>query len=124
MATSEPLNTMWDSSAVQVASPSVNLVNLDLALVGFIGACGKVHKALFGKALEITSGNDGNHVPGSAHYKGKAVDLRSHDLLDDEQALFSLVLAHFARIYKVAVFDERFTAAPHWHVQTADSVGG
>lgn len=124
MATSEPLNVMWDSSTVQVASPSVNLVNLDLSLVGYIGACGRVHKALFGNALEITSGNDGQHVPGSAHYKGKAVDLRSHDLFEDEQAIFGLVLAYFSRVYKVAVFDERFTASSHWHIQTADSVGG
>lgn len=109
---------------VQVTSPSVNVTALDGSLVSYLIELGMAHKLLFGTALEITSGNDGNHVPGSAHFKNKAVDIRCHDLLDDAQALFFQIMAYAARAFKVAVFDERYTASPHWHIQTADSVGG
>ena len=114
----------YDGDYVKRASPSVNVAELDSVLASFLSRVGKVHTFLFGRALEITSGNDGNHVAGSAHGKNKAVDLRSHDLADDEQALFTAVMLYAARGFKVAVFDERYTASPHWHVQTADSVGG
>lgn len=124
MGTQPVMPPWYQTDSVILASPSVNVSQLDVSLVGFLSRAGVVHRFLFGRALALTSGNDGEHVAGSAHGKNKAADLRSHDLLDDEQALFGLVLAYFSRVYKVAVFDERFTAAPHWHVQTADSVGG
>jgi hypothetical protein len=124
MASPESVWMWYNSTYVQCTSPSIKVDALDPSLVRFLTDAGKVHTALFRIALEITSGNDGNHVAGSAHYKNKAADLRCLDLLDAEQTLFGLVLGHCARVYRVAVFDERFTASPHWHVQTADSVGG
>lgn len=124
MATSPTIPDWASSDYVVTISPSVNVSQLDDSLVRFLTRVGRIHTFLFGKALQITSGNDGQHVAGSAHYKNKAVDLRCLDLLDDEQALFSAVLLYCARWFKVAVFDERYTASPHWHIQTTDSVGG
>ena len=123
MATPAPPPPWWDTAEVQRYNTGVNVSNLDQRLVYFLIVAGDVHRALFRRALLITSGNDGQHVAGSAHYKDKAVDVRSVDLTADEQAIFSLALGYFSRVYKVAVFDERFTASPHWHIQTADSVG-
>lgn len=124
MATQAVPTHWFDSIFLQLASPSVNVTALSGELIAYLQAVGAVHRTLFTKALEITSGNDGKHVPGSAHYKWLAVDVRSLDLTDEQAAIFSLVLGYFSRLYKVAVFDERFTASPHWHIQTADSVGG
>ena len=124
MATPVVIPPWAETDEVVLGSSSVNVSALPLFLVSFLICAGQIHRALFNKALVITSGNDGQHVHGSAHYQNKAVDLRSHDLLDDEQALFSSVLLYLSRRYKVALFDERYTASPHWHVQTADSVGG
>ncbi len=124
MATPAPPQPWWDTDYVQITSHAVKVDLLAPMLRDYVMTLGRVHMVLFGKALEITSGNDGKHVAGSAHYINKAVDLRSIDFLDEERAIFALVLGYFSRLYKVAVFDERFTASPHWHIQTADSVGG
>lgn len=124
MGTPAQLPPWWATDYVKVTSPSVNVTALDTLLSSYIQRVGKIHTFLFGRALEITSGNDGQHVAGSAHGKNKAADLRCIDLMEDEQALFSAVLLYCSRGFKVAVFDERYTASPHWHIQTADSVGG
>lgn len=34
---------------------------------------------IFGREAIVTSGNDGQHMPGSLHYKGLAMDLRTRD---------------------------------------------
>jgi hypothetical protein len=109
-----------DSMDVQLASGSVNVSALNEILISYIRAVARAHRALFGLPLIITSGNDGQHVAGSAHALNRAVDIRSHDLQEEDQLIFGLILAKFAELYKMAVFDERFTAAPHWHVQTVE----
>lgn len=124
MGTTVVLPPWWETDYVKVTSPSVNVTALDTNLASYIQRVGKIHTFLFGRALEITSGNDGKHVAGSAHYLNKAVDVRCLDLTDGEQTIFAIVLGYFSRTYTVAVFDERYTAAPHWHIQTADSVAG
>lgn len=124
MGTPAQLPPWWNTQFVHLVSPSVDVSKLDSELVSLLVHAGQVHLCLFNRALEITSGNDGKHVAGSAHFLNKAVDVRAIDLRDEEQAIFSLVLGYFARDFHAAVFDERFTASPHWHIQTADSVGG
>ena len=44
----------------------------------------------YAKSVVVTSGSDGQHMAGSLHYSGNAVDLRSHDLLP--QTLNRIVL--------------------------------
>jgi hypothetical protein len=124
MATPVNPAVWYETHYVQRASVSVNVDSLNGYLKSFIIQVGQAHEVLFNRALQVTSGNDGTHVTGSAHYKNEAVDIRSLDLTDEEQAIFSLVLGYFSRAEHIAVFDERFTASPHWHIQTADSVGG
>lgn len=113
----------WNTAEVQLAATSVDVSKLDEMVAGFLRQAGKLHSFLFGKPLIITSGNDGNHVQHSAHYLNFAADIRSRDLLPGEQMLFGLLLSYIAPRYKICVFDERQTAAEHWHVQTAASAG-
>jgi hypothetical protein len=124
MAASPIVPQWFETENVVLASPSVNVAELDDQLVLFLQWLGRAHRALFGIALVITSGNDGEHVLGSAHGKNKAVDIRSIDLLGEGEHLMGCVLSYSCMMFRVAVFDERHTTAPHWHIQTADSVGG
>jgi xanthine/CO dehydrogenase XdhC/CoxF family maturation factor len=106
-----------------LAGPEVRIESLSLRVVPFLVRAGHIHVALTGKPLVITSGNDGNHVPGSAHYKNSAVDLRSHEIIDGLQMTFAMVLIALGQIFQVAVFDERPTRSPHWHCEDADLTG-
>jgi hypothetical protein len=109
---------------VRLASPEVSIAFLEASLVGFLNEAGRIHNALFNLPLIVTSGNDGQHVPGSAHGKNEAADLRSHDLSDVEQLIFFLCMIRIQEKFGIVILDERYTHAPHWHVQTAESIGG
>lgn len=39
-----------------------------------------IHRVVAGRDAIITAGTDGKHMVGSLHYRGRAVDLRTHDL--------------------------------------------
>jgi hypothetical protein len=113
----------WNTQECCVASTAVDVSKLDVSLAAYLRTVGKLHRLLFGKAMLITSGNDGNHVAHSAHYLNFAADIRSRDLNPDEQMLFGIVLSYMAKFYDICVFDERATPGQHWHVQTAASAG-
>lgn len=53
----------------------VTLIDLDDRLRRFLTRIDEVFKA-YGLEAVITSGTDGEHMPGSLHYKGRAIDLR------------------------------------------------
>jgi hypothetical protein len=91
----------------EVATPAVSLAGVKTELLTFVDHLGLVHRVLFAKPLVITSGKDSVHVSGSLHSQGLAVDVRTRDLLPDEQALLIHVLAYAAPSNHVAVFDER-----------------
>lgn len=114
----------WWTPDLQLASPYVRVESLNTKLAQFVVRAGRVHATLFGMPLVITSGNDGQHVPGSAHYKDGAVDLRNHDIDSAAQACFALVLITLGERSGVVVFDERATKSPHWHCEDADLAGG
>lgn len=44
-----------------------------------------IHEELTGDELTVTSVNDGRHMPGSKHYTGEAVDLRTWSLKNDQR---------------------------------------
>lgn len=114
----EPQNRPLLPLYCEKASPNVVLDGVDPALMVFVADIARVHIDLFDMPLYITSGRDGEHVPNSAHYKGKALDVRSEDLNLEQQVLFAAVLAYLCRERGVFIFDERANIqGPHWHLQ-------
>lgn len=102
----------------QLASPSVNVAGVVEPLMQFVSYLGLIHRLLFNKPLVITSGEDSIHVAGSLHGQGRAVDIRTRDLLPDEQALLLHLLAYAGPSNHIAVFDERALGAEaHIHLE-------
>jgi hypothetical protein len=90
-----------------VASPAVQLAGVRPELLTFVDYLALIHRVVFSKPLVITSARDSVHSAGSLHAQGLAVDVRTKDLLPDEQGLLLALLAYAAPANKVAVFDER-----------------
>lgn len=104
----------------ELAGPQVDISGVRPALLTFVDYLGLVHRVVFLKALVITSGRDGLHSAGSKHGQGDAVDIRTKDLLPDEQGLLLALLAYAAPANQVAVFDERALGAEaHIHLEWA-----
>jgi hypothetical protein len=113
----------WWNETLDAESLDVRVESLNVKLVQFVVRAAQVHAVMFGTPLVITSGNDGKHVPGSAHGKNAAVDLRSHDIDAGSQMVFAMVLISLGNRSGVAVYDERAARSPHWHCEDADMVG-
>jgi hypothetical protein len=113
MSTSTPLPAAPGSAPTNagrfytLASPAVRIAGVKLELLAFVDHLALIHRVLFNKVLVITSGIDSLHVAGSLHSQGLAVDVRTKDLLPDEQQLLLALLAYAAPSNHVAVFDER-----------------
>jgi len=69
----------------------VEVLTSDL-LLGLIGLAHIMETVCNAKLLTITSVNDGVHKPGSLHYTGNAVDIRSkvfrHELVEEAVRVF------------------------------------
>ncbi len=117
------LNAVLDGKLqgdVQLADNSVHVERLVPRMVVFVVRAGNIHSALFNKPLVLTSGNDGEHMERSAHYRNAAVDMRSRDVTPVQQQLFTLVLVDLGLEEGVVVFDERANPAKqHWHCEVA-----
>lgn len=69
--------------------------------------------------LVITSGSDSQHMVGSKHYTGQAVDLRSKTFTHDGKLAFMAALQHeLGPRFTVLLEDEGF-AHEHLHIQVA-----
>ena len=102
-------------------SDRVNLDKLHPQLALALEKAGTFHDLLFNRPLVVTSGNDGRHSRTSRHYRGMAIDIRSWDKSELGQLTFHVILAHLAKEYDLAIFDERNRDnAPHWHLEIAD----
>lgn len=113
-------------STVMLSDETVKVNNLDPQLKAVIVQAGQVHAWLFRTPLVVTSGNDGHHAVNSAHFAGRAVDLRTKDKSDGDQFMFLTVLNCLAHARGCGVYDERnCTTGPHYHVErfVADSAG-
>src|SRR5260370_40979294 len=64
---------------VTLKDTNVQVQRLVAPLVRFLVRAGDVPMALFLEPLGITSGNDGQHAVGSAHFRNAAADLRPND---------------------------------------------
>ncbi len=115
------LNAILDGKLqgdVQLADNSVHVERLVPRMVMFVVRAGNLHAALFNKPLVITSGNDGEHAAGSAHYRNAAIDARSRDISPAQAMLFTMVLVDLGLEEGVSVFDERANPAKqHWHCE-------
>lgn len=101
-----------------LAGPNVILAGVNQQLLVFVDYLGLVHRVVFNKPLVVTSGKDGQHVASSMHPAGLAVDIRTRDLLPDEQQLLLMLLAYAAPANHIAVFDERALGADqHIHLE-------
>ena len=78
---------------------SVNIEGLDPILRAALTEMEYVY-AKFHTELVITSGKDGTHNPGSLHAEGKAVDLRTWNVLD---SLVKQLKAHLGPKYDVVL---------------------
>lgn len=102
----------------ELASPSVVMEGVAEPLIAFVEYLGLVHRVVFNKPLVVTSGKDSVHVAGSLHSEGRAVDVRTKDLLPDEQLLVLSLLAYAGPANKIATFDERALAGQeHIHLE-------
>jgi len=105
-------------SYIQLADDTVRIRELNPTLLALLTVAGHVHSWLFHKVLVVTSGDDGQHAAGSAHFKGRAVDVRTRDKNAEEQQLFLIILNYVAAIRGAGVFDERQSkVGPHFHVE-------
>ena len=65
----------------------------------------------------ITSGNDGTHMPGSLHYKDRALDFRTKHLgIADKKALVTAVKRRLGKDYDV-ILENAGGANEHLHVE-------
>jgi hypothetical protein len=105
---------------IMLASKTVAMDGLDAHLHDVAKELARMHVALFDKFLIVTSANDSVHSKGSKHYIGKALDIRSHDKSELEQALWAIVLSFVCPPHGVGVFDERaLPGGAHWHLEVA-----
>lgn len=83
------------------------------------------YRRLFGRSYVVTSGNDGEHMEGSLHYRARsgvagehdAMDVRTNDLtLAQEDALGAALAAALGPDYDVVWIPYRATAR-HMHIE-------
>ncbi len=104
--------------SVQLKDTTVSLIFLHSQLVRFLASAGNLHSWLFYKPVVVTSGNDGQHAAGSAHYRNDAIDLRAVDLDAAAGNVYLTVLVYAGRLNGVAIFDERLKpGAGHFHCE-------
>ena len=92
---------------MKVKDSTVNIEDLDPILKAALAEIEYVY-AKFHTELVITSGKDGTHGNNSLHYEGKAVDLRTWNVLD---ALVKQLKVHLGPNYDVVLEDT------HLHVE-------
>jgi hypothetical protein len=117
---SKPEPHFLPPAGIALASPAVNIADLNPVLHSFLIKAGLVNLHLFDRMLVVTSGMDGVHSPGSKHGKGDALDLRIADVPISQQAVFILYLRDLCHTFRLAFFDEsNLPGEPHIHVEIA-----
>lgn len=84
---------------MKVKDNTVNIEGLDPVLKAALVEMEYIY-AKFHTELVVTSGKDGTHGKNSLHYEGKAVDLRTWNVLD---ALVKQLKAHLGPNYDVVL---------------------
>ena len=70
----------------------VQYKDMDQNIVKAVPIIDRVYTEITGKEVTITSARDGEHMSGSKHYDGKALDLRTRDISRDTAAKVTVKL--------------------------------
>jgi len=103
---------------LQVKDASVVLEGVHANLMSYVAHLALVHRLLFGEDLIITSGMDAQHMVGSLHGQGRAVDVRTSDVDPAGAVVLVAVLAYTAPAHQICYLDERgLPGAAHIHIE-------
>jgi hypothetical protein len=108
--------------------PGVVTDGLSFQMGVAIGAAVALKRELFRKDMTITSGHDSTHNPGSKHYKGEAIDIRSVDLTPEQvhvyfDALNSALDPLGFDVVLEGAGATAVTTAPHIHIEWDPKTG-
>ena len=71
-----------------------------------------------GRQIIITSGMDGQHMPGSKHYEGKALDFVVEPLtIEESKKIEELAKKAGFDVYNEYIYDSPYKTGPHMHIQ-------
>jgi hypothetical protein len=120
-ATPQPFGPGNLPLGVERKDATVNVASLVPELTTALAKLGRLHLDMFDEPIIITSGNDGQHAPGSKHYTNRAVDIRTKDMQLQAQIMFLMVVAYMSPKLNLMLFDERQKlGSDHFHIETAD----
>ena len=70
------------------------------------------------RQIIITSGMDGQHMPGSKHYDGKAIDFVVEPLtIEESKRIEELAKKAGFDVYNEYIYDSPYKTGPHMHIQ-------
>jgi uncharacterized phage infection (PIP) family protein YhgE len=70
------------------------------------------------RQIIITSGMDGQHMPGSKHYEGKAIDFVVEPLtIEESKRIEELAKKAGFDVYNEYIYDSPYKTGPHMHIQ-------
>jgi hypothetical protein len=70
------------------------------------------------RQIIITSGMDGQHMPGSKHYDGKAIDFVVEPLtIEESKRIEELAKKAGFDVYNEYIYDSPYKTGPHIHIQ-------
>jgi len=70
------------------------------------------------RQIIITSGMDGQHMPGSKHYEGKAIDFVVEPLsIEESKRIEELAKKAGFQVYNEYIYDSPYKTGPHMHIQ-------
>jgi hypothetical protein len=109
---------MTPPTGFKTSSPSVRLDGVNEGLLNVVAKLDKIHQELFHDQLTITSARDGQHVAGSLHSLGRAVDIRTTDKALAGNMVLLSVLGYLVTRVPITVFDERnLPDQAHIHIE-------
>ncbi len=106
---------------IQLDSPQVMVENLHPSLAELLNLLGTLHWLLFGDALSIVSGMDGDCPQREGHYTNRAVDIRVRDLEPDAAMLWGAVIMYGCQHFSCGLFDKRQDPrGGYYHIEKFD----
>jgi hypothetical protein len=77
-----------------------------------------IKKEFPNRQIILTSGMDGQHMPGSKHYDGKAIDFVVEPLtIEESKRIEELAKKAGFDVYNEYIYDSPYKTGPHMHIQ-------